>query len=112
MKGILPEEIRWRGGKATLTPNFNRALSMFGRETLDDVIVKNPGNLAAYVNLTSLRNTYQRYLSGSKNVTYDDMWSAVTLALWLRYREATDVGANGNVCAWKSDEEIMNVNGS
>ena len=31
MNGILPETIRWRGGKATATPNFNRALLTFGR---------------------------------------------------------------------------------
>jgi asparagine synthase (glutamine-hydrolysing) len=93
MKGILPEEIRWRGGKATLTPNFNRALSMFARETLEDIIVKNPGKVATYVNLTTLRNTYHRYLSGSPKAAYDDIWSAVTLALWLRYRECTNVRA-------------------
>jgi asparagine synthase (glutamine-hydrolysing) len=97
MKGILPEEIRWRGGKATLTPNFNRALLMFGKDILDDIVLKTHGNVKTYVDFKALRNMYGQYLCDDGKTAYYDIWSAVTLALWLRCREATSVSASAGI---------------
>ncbi|MGA2606147.1 MAG: lasso peptide isopeptide bond-forming cyclase [Terriglobia bacterium] len=85
MKGILPEAIRGRGGKTSLRPNFDRALLMFGRETLVDVILKAPGDFGRYVDLADLRKAYHQFSSGQERCDSHVIWSAVVLEQWLRY---------------------------
>ena len=87
LEGILPEEIRWRGGKSTLTPNFNRALKRFGRDTVQQVIHHNPGRLEEYVDRQSLRDIYHEYVRENDAVFNASIWSTVTMGLWLRHQE-------------------------
>ena len=84
LSGVLPEEVRWRGGKSNLGPNFQHTLLAFERERLDDVILKDPGPMEDYVDTTALRQAYARF---GTQPTDDDtimVWKGATLALWLR----------------------------
>ena len=84
MADILPEEVRWRVGKANLSPNFTRRLLEYDRRILDDVIMNDPQVIEDYVDISALREVYRRYTS---QPTPDDaitVYSAVMLALWLR----------------------------
>ena len=89
MNGILPQEIQWRGGKTSMSPNFRRGLLHLDREILDEAVIHNSSNIQKLVNLQSLHKSYHGFLS-DKQMTEDDLmpvWKSVTLALWLHQAE-------------------------
>jgi asparagine synthase (glutamine-hydrolysing) len=85
MDGLLPEEVRWRSGKANLAPNFGRRLLSNDRNILTEVIFDHPGALDEYVDIPALRRAYDRYvaqpLSQADALT---VHGAVVLGLWLQ----------------------------
>jgi asparagine synthase (glutamine-hydrolysing) len=85
LEGILPEEIRWRGGKTDLSHNFNAKFLEYERPLIEEILREAPGGLDRYVNLEVARAAYQRYREGRTNdgeaIT---VWKAVSLALWLQ----------------------------
>jgi asparagine synthase (glutamine-hydrolysing) len=81
---VLPEEIRWRGGKADLSPSFNHGLWTIDRGVLDDVLLRNPGCITEYVDIADVRQIYQRYLSDKDGNDGFTLWQIATIALWLR----------------------------
>ena len=86
MSGILPEEIRWRGGKTDMNPNFLRGLLRKDRSALDEVVLRDSDSIARYVDIDALRQAHER-LTSQERVKIDDamaVWKAVTLAYWLR----------------------------
>ena len=86
MANILPEEVRWRGGKTNMSPNFEHGLWRFCKENLEDVIQKKPGIIEKYVDINGLCKAYGRFIS--REGTDDDVlsiWRATTLALWLEH---------------------------
>jgi len=89
MTDILPNEIRWRTGKANLSPNFQLGLLNGHRELLDDIIVRNPGALGDYVDIPALRKVYSRYIGQQGQQDALMIYSAVTLALWLSQSAAS-----------------------
>lgn len=91
MAGILPDEIRWRIGKANLSPNFQLGLLNGDRQLLDDILVRNPGMLGEYVDIPALRKVYSRYIGQQGQQDSLMVYSAATLALWLS--ESTGSGA-------------------
>ena len=86
MSDILPPAVQWRFDKANLSPNFKRRLLDCERDILEDVILKDARLIADYVDLSGLRTVYQRYSAqpGQKNDEALIVYSAITLALWLR----------------------------
>lgn len=89
MTDILPNEIRWRIGKANLSPNFQLGLLNGHRELLDDIIVRNPGALGNYVDIPALQKVYSRYIGQQGQQDALTIYSAVTLALWLSQSAAS-----------------------
>jgi asparagine synthase (glutamine-hydrolysing) len=85
MVNILPDEVRWRIGKANLSPNFKRRLLEYDRALLEDVIMNDPQVIEDYVDVSALRDAYRRYnaqpMSEGDALT---VYGAVNLALWLR----------------------------
>jgi asparagine synthase (glutamine-hydrolysing) len=87
MSGILPAKVQWRRDKSNFTPNFSRGLLVFERERLDEVILREPEIITAYVDISTLREFYARSLSQGITQRSQDVlaiWRAVSLALWLR----------------------------
>ena len=84
MADVLPDKVRWRVGKANLSPNFERRLLECDRGLLDDVIMKDPHVIEEFVDVSALRDVYRRYASQPMSTDALDVYAAVTLALWLR----------------------------
>jgi len=89
MENILPTTVQWRTDKGNLSVNIRRRL-LAERETLDAVILHDPGIIKAYVDVPALQAAYRRFLSQPVPSTEEDLFTiylAVTLALWLRQSE-------------------------
>jgi asparagine synthase (glutamine-hydrolysing) len=84
MVDTLPDEVRWRIGKANLSLNFQRRLLDFDRALLDEVILNDPQVIEQYVDVPTLREVYRRYVSQPRGEDAVVVYGAVTLALWLR----------------------------
>jgi asparagine synthase (glutamine-hydrolysing) len=86
MTGILPAAVQWRLGKANLSPNFRRGLLDLGKPTIEDIVINNPGVLDHYVNISALREAYERYSSRPTRGGRDELavYNAVMLGWWLR----------------------------
>jgi len=86
MAGIIPEEVRWRGGKTDMNPNFVHGLLKNSRAALDEAVLDLSESIEKYVNTRTLRDLYQRLISQPKVKVGDAMtfWKIVTLTYWLR----------------------------
>ena len=86
MQDILPKEVQWRGGKMDFSPSLSYGLKTFEQHTLDKIIIDDPSIIEKYVNVSALRQAYQRFLTGESNGTRDlfAIWKCASLALWLR----------------------------
>ncbi len=89
LQDALPVKIRERITKMDASPNIFRGLLFFEQERLENMILKDPGIIEDYVNISALRSAYQRYSSHRtfgevREEDFYDIWNAVTLALWLR----------------------------
>ena len=85
MTDILPNEVRWRIGKANLSPNFQLRLLNGHRELLENIILKDPGLIEEYVDVPALQIVYSRYLSQQTAKDALIVYGAVALALWLAH---------------------------
>ena len=84
MANVLPKEIAWRPGKISFSASFRWGLLNADRGLLDKVILSDPGILAKYVNISALRETYQRYVAAQgTSADGHTAWRAVMLGLWL-----------------------------
>lgn len=84
LAAYLPEEVCWRRTKSSLRPNFTRGMLTFARQRLDQIIMRDAEIIADYVDLTTLRQAYQRYVSRASAFDELTVWKALTLALWLQ----------------------------
>ena len=85
MNGILPDEIRWRAGKASLASNFTLRLLEQDRGLLEEVVVEQPGAIEEYVDIPALRGAYRRCVEGpAPGADALTVYGAVVLALWLQ----------------------------
>jgi asparagine synthase (glutamine-hydrolysing) len=94
----LPDEVRWRARKASLFPAVRHGLLTWNRAQLDDLLLKNPGAMAAYVDMNAVQQMYERYLTEST------IWDNAGLALWIvasmtQWLRRTGLGPETGVCA-------------
>jgi asparagine synthase (glutamine-hydrolysing) len=85
MSDILPEEIRWRGGKTDMNPNFIRSLLNTDRRILDQVVLHETDRISEYINIQKLRQMYQCLTSQDRIRIADaiNVWRAASLARWF-----------------------------
>lgn len=79
MRGILPESIRTRTDKASLSPNFARNLLQMEDQRIVSLLDDAGGLLAQYVNLDTVRNAYR---AGH----VEAIWPVIQLGCWLGMR--------------------------
>ena len=91
LANILPETIRWRGGKTDMTPNFLHGLLHLDHKLLDEVMLNKLGSIERYIDSDFLWAAYQRITSGGKVNEQDVMtvWKAIILALWYDHTKMT-----------------------
>jgi asparagine synthase (glutamine-hydrolysing) len=82
--GILPEEIRWRKGKADLRPILPHALGQVGPVRLGGVLAREAEVIAPYVDLDALRAVLERYVRVADPRDAVTLWRVATLGAWLR----------------------------
>jgi asparagine synthase (glutamine-hydrolysing) len=86
MTGILPDAVRWRAGKGKPGLHVVPALRA-SRERFEDVFVRDPSALEAYVDVDVVRRIAREFLDGRAAdpfVTGIRLWTLVTAGLWLR----------------------------
>jgi asparagine synthase (glutamine-hydrolysing) len=84
MAGVLPEEIRWRKGKADLRPIIPHAFGRVEPLELGGVLDRDAEVVAPYVDLDSLRAVRARYACNANPRDAVTLWRTVTLGAWLR----------------------------
>lgn len=94
MNRIVPDEIRWRGGKARFIGIFEQRLRSQGRELLDATIMGTHPDVTHYFNLPVLRERYRRFLAGDA-APAAELWRSANLIWWLQ---------NSKLAAASSDE--------
>jgi hypothetical protein len=82
---MLPEKVRWRGGKTVNSPAVTAAFGDVAGSLLTNVIEKDPAPLDAFVDTARLKGIFRRYLEQRDLGDELLIWQAVTLALWLRH---------------------------
>ena len=83
MAGTLPEEVRWREGKADINPHFARSLIAHERAALEEAVTK-PSDLDEYVNRGALRQVYEGYRANTEDYgAAAIVWSAAVMTRWL-----------------------------
>jgi asparagine synthase (glutamine-hydrolysing) len=87
MGGVLPEQIRWRGGKASLEDSFEKGLLTKDRALIEEALFK-PGTSAKFLNLSFLQQSFQDLTAVKREQqgSVMDVWRGGVLSLWLRER--------------------------
>ncbi len=83
--GILPESVRWRGGKSSLGPNFFHVFSTYESDRVQRMVLGAPEAIAPYFDVDGLRAAALRLLRGE--ASGGDMvvlWKALVLDCWVR----------------------------
>lgn len=81
---LLPNKIIRHGSKWNPNEFFARRLLALEKDSIEQVVFNNCGEIEPYIDLPAVRKAYHRHLS---HPTTDDaytIWKAATLALWLR----------------------------
>ena len=84
MAGVLPEEIRWRKGKADLRPIIPHALGRVEPADLGRILDRDAEIVAPYVDPDALRAVRLRYARNAVPQDAVTLWRVVTLGAWLR----------------------------
>lgn len=92
MAGTLPERVRRRGGKTSLSAQFEEGFLAFERERIESVALGGSQVIAPYVDVEVLRELYQAYSTGGSRQNAELIWNPVMLAIWL---EHTGIAGNG-----------------
>ena len=86
---VVPDAVRWRSRKSSLSPAFTHTVLSFDRHRLDEVVFGDPSVVEPYVNVKRLQQTWRRGLRTANTDDVFPVWRVASLALWLRRREVT-----------------------
>ena len=93
LRGILPPEIEWRGGKSNLAPGFRHGFFTFERQRVELMLSKKFRDIAHYVDLASLKTACEKFVvqktSGEEEI---QIWKSLTLGLWLQNWKQKNIG--------------------
>lgn len=88
LDGILPAKVRWRRGKGRPGASAVHTLPSTGRETMDAVILGDPGPIARYVEIDALRALYRQCLGGAGTHEWLTVYRITAAALWVKHAQA------------------------
>jgi asparagine synthase (glutamine-hydrolysing) len=80
----LPENVRWRTGKSDYTNFVVQRLMVCHRDLVEETIQQRGNVLSPYIDLSTVRACYQRYLRQPSANDAMAIWKVVTLSCWLR----------------------------
>lgn len=82
MESCLPDQVRWRGGKADLTPISDRGLRIFEGERLERLGHNAPPTVLRFIRRESLAQAHEQYLGAGSGFGRDLLWRAAVLETW------------------------------
>lgn len=84
MKDILPNKVRWRGGKATLRQVSNNGFFSYEQEFMKEAIFDYGYFIKDYVDLSILEDNFTKYIEQKDPAYLTDIWPAIILIQWFR----------------------------
>lgn len=87
LHGIVPDRVRWRGGKVYLDEAATQGMAKFEAGRLEDMLSKHSPFIEAYFNRNELKRTYDRFLSKPTYESATIIGQAILFALWREYAE-------------------------
>jgi asparagine synthase (glutamine-hydrolysing) len=86
MQGVLPPKIQWRTDKGNLSAGVCLKLLEFERATLDQLIMQDSATIQDYIDITTLREIYDRYKTNPLACQEEafSLMLIASLSLWLQ----------------------------
>jgi asparagine synthase (glutamine-hydrolysing) len=84
LEGVMPDAIRWRGGKTQNSAAVTKAFRTNDSHCLDAIFHSDLDAVADYIDIARLRSIAQRYYNTGDQSDEMQVWQAAGLALWLR----------------------------
>jgi asparagine synthase (glutamine-hydrolysing) len=82
MASCLPDQVRWRGGKADLTPISDRGLRVFEIERLGHLAHAAPQSVLRFIRGDALAQAHEQYIGKGSGLGRDLLWRAAVLEIW------------------------------
>jgi asparagine synthase (glutamine-hydrolysing) len=83
MAGILPDALRWRGGKTTYTKSLIGGLYSHEQQQLADFLSRYSSILDPYLEMGTIKFLYEQFLSQPTQQNAMTLWKICNLAFWL-----------------------------
>lgn len=80
----LPPEVRWRRDKSHLGWKFALRLMTEMNDKVRDLMLEHLAIIGHYAKIEEVRGLYRRYVAQNDDACRDDVFSVVSLILWLR----------------------------
>ncbi len=90
LAGVLPEPIRWRGGKASMEENFEQGLLHTDKSIVEQALSGDgSGSAKTFLNLALLQEQWQSFTSSPRHQQAQTtaVWKGTALSLWLTLQE-------------------------
>jgi asparagine synthase (glutamine-hydrolysing) len=84
MSKCLPEPVCWRGGKANLSPIFDRGLRLFEPDRLEHLGHTAPEWVLDYVSGDALFQAFHQFIGQEKKLGRNLLWRAAVLETWQK----------------------------
>ena len=84
LEGMLPDSIRWRAGKTSLSAQFHRAFGTLDASLVASLLEPRNSALAEYVDLNKAQSLWRDYQGKPTGRASTLLWSVATLGVWLR----------------------------
>ena len=88
MEGILPTQIQWRGGKASMEENFKQGLIGKDKAIVESALFGDSNHSKDFLNLEFLQRSFQELQSEPNGQQAEMMavWKGAALSLWLQHQ--------------------------
>jgi len=84
MAGLLPDALRWRRDKTSLSAQFHRAFRDLDGELMTKLLAQSKGPLAACVDLRKVNALWTDYRRLPSDRASTALWAVATLGVWLQ----------------------------
>jgi asparagine synthase (glutamine-hydrolysing) len=82
-EGVLPDAVRWRGGKSNFTPLYHRRLTVTDRAIVESLLTADLRACADYVAVQPFRRAVQRFLATPNTADAASIMRVYQLDAWL-----------------------------
>jgi asparagine synthase (glutamine-hydrolysing) len=84
MQGVLPEKVRWRGGKISLSRVLPYTLKKYDTEFVEDVIFYPPDPIQRYIDMDVIQKMYNQFIDNGQEENLQWVWQVIILLSWFK----------------------------